>query len=127
LAVLDPYITISAIMIKLIIALAVLLAAGLFWVYRSDQAADGGETHFRGRVTDIDTGCYVDGICAMTIAGKRVIFGQGMTAADPPVGQLIGVPAPEQFLGKEVEVYGRLVGNSGTIIGRPEYYIKIVE
>lgn len=114
-------------MIKLIIVLAVLLAGGLLWVYRSDPAADGGETTFRGTVSEIDTGCYADGICTMTIDGKRVVFGQGMTAADPPTGQLIGTTAPEQFVGRPVEVFGRLEGNSGTIIGRPEYYIKIVE
>jgi hypothetical protein len=93
-----------------------------------------GEFLFRGRISDIDLSCDVDGTCSMTIGGRWVVWGTD-TRGKPEIeaGQLIGFDFQNNdkkiYINKEAEVYGTTNGAYGftsSIYGKKDYYIKLL-
>lgn len=82
---------------------------------------------FRGTVEAIDTGCYVDATCTLTISGRRVVFGRGWSRSD--WGEVVGLDPSnsDAILGREVEVYARKYDDLGyTLEGDDAYYVRPV-
>lgn len=84
-----------------------------------------GEIVIRGKVSSIDTGCFQDGICSMQVGKTKVIWGRGWDTR--PRGQLMGINGDlevSKYQNREVEVFGKDLGNIVEIIGDNKYYIK---
>jgi hypothetical protein len=90
-----------------------------------------GET-FSGTISAVDTGCFVDAVCSVTIDGKKVILVQGgrAMAGDTNVGKLMGVESIgdlEQNMGAYANVYAaKTPGGDYTLYGNTEYYVEVV-
>lgn len=84
-----------------------------------------GET-FEGKVEAYSTGCFVDGICSVTVNGKVVIVTRGW--ARDPVGTLRGVESigdVEKKIGHNAKVYALKTSEGYTLYGNKEFYIEI--
>lgn len=87
---------------------------------------------FTGKLSAVDTSCFADGVCSVTVSGKKVILLTGMRMNIPPVGSIKGVESIgdlENEIGSEVEVYAVATGESGadyTLYGSTSYYIKVI-
>jgi hypothetical protein len=88
---------------------------------------------FRGEVEAVDTGCFADGICSVTVGGKEVIILAGFRISPPPVGTLQGVDSIgglENEIGSEAEVYAAVTTEGDadyTLYGSLEYYVKVLK
>ena len=89
-------------------------------------------TTFTGKLSAVDTSCFADGVCSVTVDGKKVILLTGMRINIPPVGSVKGVESIgdlESKIGSEVEVYAVATGESGadyTLYGSTSYYVKVL-
>jgi peptidoglycan hydrolase-like protein with peptidoglycan-binding domain len=54
------------------------------------MSSDKAET-FTGTISAVDTACFADGVCSVTVDGKKVILLAGLRVNIPPVGSLQGV------------------------------------
>ena len=91
------------------------------------------EGFFTGTISAVDTGCFVDAACTVTVDGKKVIILTGMRilGAEPPeVGSLKGVDSIgdlEKMKGQEARVYAaKLADGSYTLYGKSEYYVEVL-
>ena len=119
--------------IKIIAVSAMLVIA--FMIYKSTQkVAQVVEIkdvkRFTGKVEDVDTGCFVDATCSVTISGKKVILVTGGRSMGPKeIGKLIGaedIGDIEKKIGRDAEVYAdKLSENEYSIYGNKDYYVKI--
>ena len=83
---------------------------------------------FTGILQSVDTGCFADGECSITVDGKHVTLLVGRS--QEVVGTIEGVQSIgdlEAYIGKPVEVYAR--DNSGgaySLYGSEGFHIKVV-
>jgi hypothetical protein len=84
---------------------------------------------FTGTLEAVNTGCFADGECFITVDGKHVTAIMGWS--QETVGSLVGVEGfgdLEQYLGKSVEVSAQEVETGKyTLYGSESYYIKVLE
>lgn len=98
-----------------------------------------GEVRLKGVITENDNGCNRDGVCKVKVSGKWVITNLGgdptpeMAKARGPKGKIIladGTVAGTvgtSPVGKQVEVYGKIIDSSTvTLYGSPAYYLKFL-
>lgn len=92
-----------------------------------------GTTSFTGEISAVNTGCFSDGVCSVTVDGKEVILLTGMRINVPPVGTLQGVDSIgdlESKIGTKAEVYAAKTseGDAGyTLYGNASYYVKVLD
>ncbi|MES2931223.1 MAG: peptidoglycan-binding protein [Patescibacteria group bacterium] len=89
---------------------------------------------FTGTISAVNTGCFADGICSVTIDGKEVILLAGFRIPPiPEVGSLIGVDSIsdlESEIGSKGEVYAApsTEGDAEyTLYGSTSYYVKVMD
>jgi hypothetical protein len=84
---------------------------------------------FTGTLEAVNTGCFADGECFVTVDNKHVTAIMGWSRET--VGTIIGVEGfgdLEQYLGKQVEVSAQEVETGKyTLYGSEAYYIKVLE
>ncbi len=124
----------------------VIIAIGAFvWIQRSGtkpvennqvgsvQGAETGAKRFSGTVSAVDTGCFADAVCSVTIDEKKVILVQGGRGLPPDtvVGKLIGVNSVgdlESKMGAFANVYAGLTPQGDyTLYGNSDYFVEITQ
>lgn len=85
---------------------------------------------FTGKISAVDTACFADGVCSVTIDGKKVTLLAGLRIVPiPPVGSLQGVDSIgdlEGKIGSTAEVYAAKDGEDYTLYGNTSYYVKVL-
>lgn len=88
---------------------------------------------FTGTISAVNTGCFADGICSVTIHGKEVILLAGFRVPPiPEVGSLKGVDSIgdlENEIGSKAEVYAAPTTEGDaeyTLYGSTSYYVKVL-
>lgn len=91
------------------------------------QSAPQAPERFSGKLQEVNTGCFADGECFVTIDGKHVTTTWGWT--QEVVGSVKGVEGfgdLEQHIGKNIEVYANKLENGDfTLYGDAAYYIEL--
>ncbi len=89
---------------------------------------------FTGAISAVNTGCFADGICSITVDGKEIILLAGFRIPPiPDVGSLKGVDSIgdlEGEIGSKAEVYATPTkeGDAGyTLYGSTLYYVKVLD
>jgi|GEM_PF-2484806 len=88
---------------------------------------------FTGEISAVNTGCFADGICSVTVDGKEVIVMAGMRIDVPPLGSLKGVDSfgdLENEVGSKAEVYAAPTKEGDadyTLYGSTSYYVKVLD
>lgn len=89
---------------------------------------------FAGTISAVNTGCFADGICSVTIDGKEVILLSGFRVAPiPEVGSLQGVDSIgdlESEIGSKAEVYAAPATEGDaeyTLYGNTSYYVRVLD
>ena len=81
-----------------------------------------------GYLQAVNTGCFSDGECSVTVSGKHVTVLMGWSQA--VVGSIIGaesIGVLEAFIGKPVEVYAKdNLDGTYTLYGSAGFYVKVV-
>jgi hypothetical protein len=91
------------------------------------------EETFSGTLQAVNTGCFADGICSVTIDGKEVIILTGWAGMSPEakVGKLIGVESIgdlESRIGWHANVYATTTPDGKhTLYGDERYYVEVVK
>ncbi len=98
----------------------------------SELINNGSEIKMVGKITATYDGCSYDDSCHLTVNGKIIFVGGGLTpnSAIVPKGQLIGytIGSSSRYIGKKVEVYAKVLkDNFLTIDGSKDYYVKMLE
>lgn len=95
------------------------------------DSAPVATARFTGKIEAVDTSCFFDGVCSVTIDGKKVILISGIRINIPPVGTLEGVDSVgdlENEIGTEAEVFAA-VNTTGveeyTLYGSTSYYVRV--
>ena len=82
---------------------------------------------FSGILEDVNTGCFADGECYVSVSGVHVTTLLGRR--QEVVGRVIGVPGfgdLENFIGEQVEVNAKkLADGTYTLYGNEGFYIKL--
>ena len=86
---------------------------------------------FEGTISAYDTSCFSDGVCSVTVGGKKVILVTGGRAmAGNTVGKLIGVGSISDLgnkIGATADVYALPLDNGDyTLYGDAGYYVKVL-
>jgi hypothetical protein len=83
------------------------------------------ENHFKGTITEVDNGCWVDAACSIELDNKTwVIYNPGRVLNE----QAIGIIQGDFSVGSHVEVYAqKITYDRYTIVGNTKYYIKVVK
>lgn len=88
---------------------------------------------FTGTISAVDTGCFADGICSVTVDEKEVVLLAGLRAVPAPqIGTLTGVDSIgdlEGKIGARAEVYAAKTGEGDapyTLYGSTAYYVKVL-
>lgn len=88
---------------------------------------------FSGTITAVDTGCFSDGVCSVSVDGKKVVLvkgGRGMSQ-DVKVGKLIGVDSIgdlEQKIGEHANVFATTTPEGDySLYGNSLYYVEVVK
>ncbi len=83
---------------------------------------------FTGKLEEVNTGCFADGECYVTVDGKHVTVIMGWS--QDTVGTIIGAPSIgdlESMIGKEVEVYARdNADGTYSLYGDAGFYVKVL-
>ncbi len=83
---------------------------------------------FTGKLEVVDTGCFADGECFVTVDGKHVTALRGWSR--DTVGSIEGVDSfgdLEKHIGETVEVYAQVnVDGTYTLYGSEGFYIKLI-
>ena len=87
---------------------------------------------FMGVITEINDGCWSDGICSIRVGDRWVIAEiGGLKSPDSEHevrGELVGVSFEQKYVGKTVEVYAKkLSSDNYSMYGDLGYYIKIID
>lgn len=87
----------------------------------------GSAETFSGTLTEVNTGCFADAECSVTVDGKHVTVLKGWNR--DIVGSVIGgdnsIGGLEAHIGSEVEVYAqKLADGTYTLYGDTGYYVK---
>ena len=92
---------------------------------------DSSAKTFSGTVSAVDTGCFVDAVCSVTIDGKKVILVEGglSLSPSPVVGKLVGVDSIgdiQDRIGAFANVYAGVTPEGDyTLYGNSDYYVEI--
>ncbi len=85
--------------------------------------------HFHGELQEVNTGCFADGECYVTVDGKKVILLIGWSRET--VGSVKGadgIGGLEEFIGTEVEVYAGITESGEyTLYGDENYNVATVD
>jgi hypothetical protein len=87
---------------------------------------------FSGIITAVDTGCFSDAICSVTVNEKKVILVKGGRGLPPntAVGKLVGVESIgdlETKIGQHANVYAGVTPEGDySIYGNDKYYVEVV-
>jgi hypothetical protein len=88
---------------------------------------------FSGTISEVDTGCLADGVCSVTVDGRKVVLVEAGGQAVPPgtpVGKLVGVNSVgelSQKIGAFANVYaGKTADGNYSIYGNSDFYVEIV-
>lgn len=99
-----------------------------------EKDATPAETEtFTGTISSVNTGCFADGICSVTVSGKDVILLTGMRTGSVAVGSLKGVESIgdlEKHIGDKAKVYAARTTEGGadyTLYGSTSYYVEVLE
>jgi hypothetical protein len=123
---------------KIVIAVVVIVVLIIVGILRSPAnepqgkliTGTDGET-FSGTITAFSTDCFADGICSVSVDGKRVIVMAGFRMSPPPVGKLIGVDSIGDLEGKigwHANVYATTTPEGDyTLYGNENYYVEVVK
>jgi hypothetical protein len=135
----NTYIAISAVVVVLALLTPFLMRkysnepAENYEMDNSSKMVTGSDTEtFSGTISAVDTSCFSDGICSVTVDGKKIILVQGGRGLPPDtkVGRLIGVDSVgdlSQRIGSYANVYARLTPTGDyTIYGNNDYYVEVV-
>lgn len=83
---------------------------------------------FTGTLEEVNTGCFADGECYVTVDGKHVTIIMGWS--QETVGSIIGAPSIgdlESVVGKKVEVYARdNADGTYSLYGDAGFYVKVL-
>ncbi len=82
---------------------------------------------FEGTVTGYSTGCFSDGICSISVDGKKIITTIGRS--QEILGKVLGIPdfsAIENNIGAHAKVYAKKVEDGYTLYGDADYYIEVI-
>lgn len=96
------------------------------------MSPDVAET-FTGTISAVDTACFADGVCSVTVDGKKVVLLAGLRINIPPVGSLQGVASIgdlEDKIGSEAKVYAAVSSDEGydyTLYGSTAYYVSVLK
>ncbi len=97
----------------------------------TDTPAVGGKIKadtFTGKLEEVNTGCFSDGECYVTVSGKHVTVIMGWS--QETVGTIIGSPSIgdlESMIGKDIEVYAQeLTDGTYTLYGSEGFYVKVL-
>ena len=87
-----------------------------------------GEEYFSGTIQSVSTGCYVDGICSVTIDGKTVVTTIGRSQAI--LGSIKGTvnsigDIETSKIGAHATVYAQKTTDGYTPYGNSAYYIDV--
>jgi len=88
---------------------------------------------FSGKITAVDTGCFVDAVCSVSVDGKKVILEMGrmLSTSTPEIGRLLGVDSIgdlEKRIGDHANVYATTTPEGDyTIFGSENYYVEVVK
>ncbi len=84
---------------------------------------------FTGKLEEVNTGCFSDGECYVTVGGKHVTTLRGWSR--DTVGSVQGVEGfgeLEKYIGKNVEVYAHVnPDNTYTLYGSEGFYVKVLD
>lgn len=86
---------------------------------------------FTGKITAVDTGCFADATCSVTVGDKKVILVTGGRGMDTtiPVGKLVGAESIgdlENMIGQTASVYAKPLGDTEyTLYGSSDYYVEV--
>jgi hypothetical protein len=98
----------------------------------AQPAPEQNEEKFTGAITEIDFGCAADARCSLVVDGtRRVAFGHDTRGAPPAEwgnsDELFELmEAPQQGVGRRVEVYAAKTADGYTLRGKAAYYIKVL-
>lgn len=87
---------------------------------------------FSGTITAVDTGCFYDATCSVSVDGKKIILITGGRSMSPDVkvGRLIGVDSVgdlEQKIGAHANVYATTTAEGDwSLYGNENYYVEVV-
>jgi hypothetical protein len=86
---------------------------------------------FTGTISAVDTGCFADAVCSVTVGGKKVILVTGMRLGAPQeVGTLKGVESIgdlEAKIGSNAKVYAaKTTDGEYTLYGDADYYVEVL-
>lgn len=98
------------------------------------EAMSPGKTEtFTGTISAVETGCFYDAVCSVTVGGKKVVLLAGLRVNVPPVGSLQGVESIgdlEDKIGSEAKVYAAVSDDEGydyTLYGNTSYYVNVLK
>ena len=130
------------IVIGVIVVILALVSVPLMRKLRAGQAVDNdvneanavvaGTKTFSGTISAVDAGCFSDGVCSVTVDGKKIILVQGGLSMSPSVavGRLIGVNSVGDLkdkIGAFANVYATLTPEGDyTIYGNSDYFVEVV-
>lgn len=83
---------------------------------------------FTGKLQEVNTGCFADGECFVTVDGKhvRVLMGWSRDTVGKVLGGDGSIGGLEGSLGKDVEVYANKLDETNyTLYGSETYYVKL--
>lgn len=87
---------------------------------------------FSGTITAVDTGCFSDAICSVSVDKKKIILVIGGRGLPPntAVGKLLGVGSVgdlETKIGQQANVYAGVTPEGDySIYGNNKYYVEVV-
>jgi hypothetical protein len=129
---------------KVIYVILVLIVLGLIVTFNkkdpvtqtTDTAPEETVTNeqaatFTGTISTVDTGCFADAVCSVTVDGKKVILVTGMRLGAPEeVGTLKGVASIgdlEAKIGSSAKVYAaKTTDGEYTLYGNTDYYVEVL-
>lgn len=88
----------------------------------SATATPAGDRKFTGVVSEVNTGCFADGMCFMRVDGRRVVFGMGWSRET--WGQVAPREPIESYVGRTVEVFCQQREDDCWLAGNADYYVR---
>ncbi len=88
---------------------------------------------FTGKITAVETGCFYDATCSVSVDGKKVIITTGGRGPwqEKPVGSIIGADSIgdlESRIGDTVHVYATTTEEGDySLYGDTDFYIEVVD
>ncbi len=92
------------------------------------SVSTSGEERFSGKITAVSTQCFADGICSVSVDGKKVVTTIGWTggALGSIRGTATDIGSLESRIGANVNVYAKKTADGYTLYGNTNYYIEVL-